>query len=244
MEILTLRAPEFRTAIGPPYPYRLYSITYVRPAISYAVIETQWDWPTIFHPPSDLRTASDTGDWYRGLRQFIVPIVTRSMDLLFRNRRLVTNIVDQIIERNRDWIAVPECCTNEALGFFIQQHSQRTSAQLMSGFSRAAGNALPAVEGLKVSIEGVGRAVAGISDRDWRRLYEGRYDRERSSNVNELKVSIEGVERDVAAMRDLRIAKENVDKWQAERDAEEAERQAIRDAEARRPPTRSGSIEQ
>ena len=244
MEILTLRSPKSEVPIGPVYQYRLYSITDIGFALGYAVVETQWDWPTIFHPPSDLRTASDTGDWYRELRQFIVPIVTRSMDLLFRNRRLVTNIVDQIIERNRDWIAVPECCTNEALGFFIQQHSQRTSAQLISGFSRAAGNALPAVEGLKVSIEGVGRAVAGISDRDWRRLYEGRYDRERSSNVNELKVSIEGVERDVAAMRDLRIAKENVDKWQAERDAEEAERQAIRDAEARRPPTRSGSIEQ
>ena len=185
MEILTLRAPEFRTAIGPPYPYRLYSITYVRPAISYAVIETQWDWPTIFHPPSDLRTASDTGDWYRELRQTIedapVSMLTRSMDLLFRNRRLVTNIVDQIIERNRDWIAVPECCTSEALRLFIQRHPQTP------GFEKL------------FSIDRGGRCMG------------------KQAQLKE---------------------------WQSERDAEEAKQQAIRDAEARRPPTRSGSIEQ
>ena len=225
MEILTLRAPEFRTAIGPPYPYRLYSITYVRPAISYAVIETQWDWPTIFHPPSDLRTASDTGDWYRELRQFIVPIVTRSMDHLFRNRWLVSNIVDQIIERNRDWIAVPECCTNEALGFFIQQHGVARETRISSWVDE----------------------FVEISERDWASIAMGNFSqaaRNVMPSMNELKVSIEGIKGAAALRQTMRIAQEGVDKWQAERDAEEAKQQAIRDAEARRPPTRSGSIEQ
>ena len=225
MEILTLRSPKSEVPIGPLYQYRLYSMTYVRPGAPYAVVETQWDWPTIFYPPSDLHTASDTGDWYRGLRQFIVPIVTRSMDLLFHNRRLVTNIVDQIIERNRDWIAVPECCTSEALRFFLQLHGVARETQTTSWVDK----------------------FAEIPERDWASIAMGNFSQAARNvlpSMNELKVSIEGIKGAVTLKHALSVIREKDDQLQAERDAEEAKQQAIRDAEARRPPTRSGSIEQ
>ena len=229
MEILTLRAPEFRTAIGPLYPYRLYSITDIGPKLAYAVVETQWDWPTYFHPPRNLFVISDTGDWYRELREFIehaqVPMLTRSMDHLFHNRRLVINIVDQIIDRNRAWVAISECCTRNALCFFDHIH----------GVAGATTDRVWVDE------------FAEISERDWASIAMGNFSqaaRNVMPSMNELKVSIEGIKGAAALRQTMRIAQEGVDKWQAERDAEEAEQQAIRDAEARRPPTRSGSIEQ
>ena len=248
MEILTLRSPG-----RAPHTYRLYSITPIIPN-SFAVVEHEWCEISKFQPHESILFTGDVENWYRELYEVLEvgypSMRSRSIDYssLFHNWRLVTNIIDRIAALNRGWASMIECSTAYAQRLFLLRRppavenrptlseTLRTTEAVMRGLAATVSAVAPSME---VGLDGLWELARALQLPE--RVLDGQY--KGSFSTDSLRFEVRKPENIADTVDDLREASETAKKYLAEREAEEERLRALRDEEARKPPTRSGSIE-
>ena len=255
MEILTLRSPE-----APEVHVRLYRLYYIRLThmISYAVVKHEWAIPLsepLFQPPSSiigLQTEANIGNWYRELQavlNLLYPYrIKRAMYDQYGADSLA-GIVKLISADNPGWIALTDCSTDMVLRHFLLRRppavenrptlseTLRTTEAAMRGLAATVSAVAPSME---VGLDGLWELARALQLPE--RVLDGQY--KGSFSTDSLRFEVRKPENIADTVDDLREASETAKKYLAEREAEEERLRALRDEEARKPPTRSGSIEQ
>ena len=247
MEILTLRSPG-----RAPHTYRLYSIVLEHHNITYLVQKTEWGGSLDFRPHADIQTAFSIREWHIDfhtmLRGTYSPVTTRNLHQ-FENYVSIPQIVKLISADNPGWIALTDCSTDMVLRHFLLRRppavenrptlseTLRTTEAAMRGLAATVSAVAPSME---VGLDGLWELARALQLPE--RVLDGQY--KGSFSTDSLRFEVRKPENIADTVDDLREASETAKKYLAEREAEEERLRALRDEEARKPPTRSGSIEQ